>query len=499
MRELARSEWRQQVACRATSTASTGWDFTPGAEVDQRIGTALDRIWRRILDANRFYRMSLKTPTSDAQGRYLTSDLSVSAGDAQERLYRVLERLDRQLRVRRQVRRCRGSFLTWQLARRTRAASRPVGASGGEAGTSSTRSRSKQSDRDALHGEPHPDRVRQAVGRQRAMVEFPEGFEDVGYNEAAADLLMKGAKETDSSAELRTNGGERMDEMLAYVARFTTKPSQVRYNDDASAWGTVTDAETRPPRAARRAAQFLGRAQYRERPIQAPRQRALESGRNPLHGIGGATKRGGTQRLHASRLWRHLPFVAVLVAASGTGAATDFVMCNGSLYKFTYAIPSCLHSWVAAFNAPLIRRSRHSPTRAALIASLSLTAARSARRRRSAHDADRGHAQRRRPSSRTTADSTAAATRRTPTSSTSRHSTTATRSGNAGAGGGAALVRTAGARDMMLGAALGESLALIHRESISRWTGFTQDDIAVQSGVQGFAADVGGTRRDRSS
>jgi hypothetical protein len=50
----------------------------------------------------------------------------------------------------------------------------------------------------------------------------------------------------------------------------------------------------------------------------------------------------------------------------------------------------------------------------------------------------------------------------------------------------------------MLGAALNEALALIHRESISRWTGFTQDDIAVQSGVQGFAADVGGTRRDRS-
>jgi hypothetical protein len=70
------------------------------------------------------------------------------------------------------------------------------------------------------------------------LVEFPEGFEDVGYNEAAADLLMKGAKETDASAELRINGKERMTEMLEYVARFTTKPSQVRYNDDASAWGT---------------------------------------------------------------------------------------------------------------------------------------------------------------------------------------------------------------------------------------------------------------------
>jgi hypothetical protein len=92
--------------------------------------------------------------------------------------------------------------------------------------------------RNARDRESYADRVRQTLGRRDVTVEFPEGFEDVGFNEAAADLLMKGAKETDASNELRIAGRERMDEMLESVARFTTKPTRVRYNDDPSGWGT---------------------------------------------------------------------------------------------------------------------------------------------------------------------------------------------------------------------------------------------------------------------
>jgi hypothetical protein len=207
--------------------------------------------------------------------------------------------------------------------------------------------------------------------------------------------------------------------------------------------------------------------------------------------FGGATKRGGTQRIHVAALaaqpvrggfsWRQ------------AGAATEFVMCNGSLYKFVYAIPVVPTLLGAAFNAA---------------AYPSFAACPGAGGTDCVFIADGGALCK--------YDGAALSMRIAGTPNVSAIFTYNRRLygcgdpanpdilyfsaldngdtlGNAGAGGGAALVRTAGSRDLMLGAALNESLALLHREAISRWSGFTQDDIAVQSGVQGFAADVGST------
>jgi hypothetical protein len=233
-----RAQWRQQVAKQGDFEASTSWDFTAGAEVDQRIGTALDRLWRRILDANRFYRLSLKTPASDAEGRYLTSDLSVSAGDAQERLYRVLNVSIDNYPYDDKCDDAEELFLMWQVASTNSGGvttGRRVWWRGGNFLYTLPIQQLKIA---TLITVNHIPTAFDKLSNDNAIVDFPEGFEDVGYNEAAADLLMKGAKETDSSAELRTNGRERMDEMLAYIARFSTKASQVRYSDDPAGWGT---------------------------------------------------------------------------------------------------------------------------------------------------------------------------------------------------------------------------------------------------------------------
>lgn len=209
--------------------------------------------------------------------------------------------------------------------------------------------------------------------------------------------------------------------------------------------------------------------------------------------LAGATKRGGTQRIHAA---------AIAVAAirggfswrrSGTGGATEILACNGSIYKATYAIP-CVPALIGAgIDAAAYPSFAQFPDSAGVDC---------------VFIADGGQLNK--------TDGTTLTINIASTPNVSVIFTYNRRLygcgdpanpdvlyfsaldkgdtlGIAGSGGGAALVRTAGARDLMLGAALNASLALIHRESISRWTGFTQDDIAVQSGVEGFSADVGGT------
>lgn len=63
--------------------------------------------------------------------------------------------------------------------------------------------------------------------------------------------------------------------------------------------------------------------------------------------------------------------------------------------------------------------------------------------------------------------------------------------GNAGAGGGSAIVRTYGGQSLVGLAPLRGSLLLFHRSAISRFTGATQDDIDIDAGTQGISGDVG--------
>jgi hypothetical protein len=207
----------------------------------------------------------------------------------------------------------------------------------------------------------------------------------------------------------------------------------------------------------------------------------------------GATKRGGTQRIHAAAIAAAAVKGGFSWRKSGTSGATELLVCNGSLYKAVYAVPVVPALIGAGIDASVY------PSFAAFVDGGGVD---------SVYIADGGPL-----------NKTDGATLTTNLAGTPNVGVVFTYNrrlyacgdpanpdvlyfsaldngdtlGVAASGGGAALVRTAGARDLMLGAALNASLALVHRESISRWTGFTQDDIAVQSGVEGFAADVGGT------
>lgn len=60
-----------------------------------------------------------------------------------------------------------------------------------------------------------------------------------------------------------------------------------------------------------------------------------------------------------------------------------------------------------------------------------------------------------------------------------------------GSGGVVAIVRTFGAGRVTAGYPLGASLYLYHVSAISRFTGYTQDDISIASGAEGVSNDVG--------
>lgn len=63
--------------------------------------------------------------------------------------------------------------------------------------------------------------------------------------------------------------------------------------------------------------------------------------------------------------------------------------------------------------------------------------------------------------------------------------------GNAGSGGGAAIIRTFGKQALSGLLPLGSSLLIFHKAGISRFTGWSQDDIAIQAGTRGVSADTG--------
>lgn len=63
--------------------------------------------------------------------------------------------------------------------------------------------------------------------------------------------------------------------------------------------------------------------------------------------------------------------------------------------------------------------------------------------------------------------------------------------GVSGSGGGEAIIRTFSDQNITGLAAFGSSLLVFHVSGISRFTGLTQDDIAIAAGAQGVTSDVG--------
>lgn len=202
------------------------WDSTPGGEVDELIGTAMDREWKRILNAAPYYRIGRRSVTSDASGYYTVANLDSGSGDSAERLYRVLAfsiddvvyeetRLDQYLFP--NVSTPQPQYLWYFEGQQIMAL--PLTAS-----------------KAATVVVNHIPTRHDNLADEGSTVTFPDGYETVLVCSAAALLLMKGAAEASASQALEIQAEELRNEMLQDLMRRSTGPIRMRYNDSAWDW-----------------------------------------------------------------------------------------------------------------------------------------------------------------------------------------------------------------------------------------------------------------------
>lgn len=214
---------------RAQADARSAQDWLDD-DVRKVLGMVHIREWKRILDANRYYRQNTLTVAQDANGQIALSSLDAGSGDAQKRFYRVLWVLNGTLLHDEEqyahlptatlvggnnVSPCwyrTGDYL--QII--------PVGA-----GTSMTI---------VVNHTPTPI---DQLSDDTIAAEFPRDYELIVAYEAAAWLLAKGGRETSATADLQRLADQMRSEMLGDIVRISTDPVRMDFPDTRWAWGSM--------------------------------------------------------------------------------------------------------------------------------------------------------------------------------------------------------------------------------------------------------------------
>ena len=223
-----RAQIRTRTLRRADAVGSPRWDTTAGSsgEVDQILGLAFDKEWRRILNANRYYRYAKRTPTSNSSGRYVLSDLDSGSGDTVQRLYRIIKVVIDDILYK------HSRFDLWPQAEDKGWSPRVWWREGDD-----VFALPKQASKAAtgIYVNHIPARI-DNLSADTVNITFPDGYEDIGCLEAAALILSKGGAETQASSELKALAEEMRADMLQDIARLSTEPLRFEPEDSAMDW-----------------------------------------------------------------------------------------------------------------------------------------------------------------------------------------------------------------------------------------------------------------------
>lgn len=187
----------------------------------------MDREWKRILNANPYYRIGRRSVTSDSSGYYTLTDLNSGSGDSAEYWYRVIAvsvnstvyeetRLDQYMFP--SVSTPQPQYL-WYFEG-TKIMALPLTAT--QAAT--------------IVVNWYPPR-QELLSGDASTIDFPSGYENIISYSAGAMLLMKGAAEAGAAAALELQAEELRQDMLQDIMRRSTNPVRPRYADSVSDWG----------------------------------------------------------------------------------------------------------------------------------------------------------------------------------------------------------------------------------------------------------------------
>jgi len=223
---MTRAELLTLVDEMADAVASPRWGVTLKRQLLAEVHW---REWKDLLNINRMLRVGARTVTTDADGRVARSALNAGSGDTLETCYRILTVRDQ------------GNTF-YQPARYEEYPLSPAVVSlpqvwyeygdqlqliPAAAGTT------------AVVTVNHvPARV-DTLASDSSTVVFPDGYELLLAYETAASMFMKGAAESNLTAELRAMATTLRERLHQDVGRLSTRPMRMTAMDDAYDWGAV--------------------------------------------------------------------------------------------------------------------------------------------------------------------------------------------------------------------------------------------------------------------
>jgi hypothetical protein len=227
---ITRTGLRTRALQLADAVGSTRWDTTDATgEIDVHMGVIHLREWKRILNANPYYRVAQRTPAIDSSGRIAISALTSGTGNSVETFYRVLM-LSANNVAYKEILTKEGFLAGVQTAPDSQMAG--VWFRQGDyiyvPGAANTTATGVWVN--------HVPCAANALALAADTVVFPEGYEDLLGYELAAIILSKGAAEADAAGTMKAFAEDMRRDMLQDIARFSISPTVFQFSDTAAEW-----------------------------------------------------------------------------------------------------------------------------------------------------------------------------------------------------------------------------------------------------------------------
>lgn len=195
---------------------------------NQLLGEVHWREWRDLLNVNKMLRVAKRTVTTDANGQFLKSALNSGSGDSTETFYRIQTLYQGNLFYQ------PAKYEDYPISPSDVAlpqvwyefgdAIQLIPAAEGNAVTVTVNHLPQRSD---------------LLVSDSSTVVFPDGYELILAYETAASMFMKGAAESNLTAEMRQNAMLLRERMHQDLSRLAVRPLRMGYQDDKYDWGAV--------------------------------------------------------------------------------------------------------------------------------------------------------------------------------------------------------------------------------------------------------------------